>query len=392
LAETAEFELKGLPSDEDMRLISRSPYATSLFELTHPDAGSQEENGSIRRRFHQTLVMPVGKAFVDAAPPQEEHSAAVKRLTDIMDGSSDRLEEFLIQYQENMSREFHSRAVDVRDPSAHPFFTKVNDITHRALPKIATDKRNRYSQPLDVVVSQHNPQSCVKALLETLGRDIRTASVCHEFEKYTNIWFQLMNFRYGFCLPALDNYEEYVEARKRYCERAGFEIEDLMLDPEWRRDCEFLYQTCARETARMQGLGGAAPDTGAAGALQGLMGFRAAVKDFFARVNEKCMKHDFYPQKKQNECRFQIVTTEQSLDLAVDTAAARNGADVPPELLRFAHREFDLLQGGLRATEGTFAAAVLPDFQAIHGVLKCCASATVAEAAPPANPPASEVR
>ncbi len=271
LADDAGMVLDAIPSDEDVRLLSESPYATSLFELTHPDKVSNKESDrqlateTTRTRFHEGLIVPIGMAAIEALFHQVDKARAEHRkrgevaangtawlgttwIEDVLAKQEWNMQAFLEDYEKTWDNEFHIHAVDPKTPSTHPFFDKVKAISDRAVVKIGIDRRNRYSQPLDTRVVQHCPKSCVKGLL---GGDVRSAAVAREYEHHTNIWFQVMNFRYGISLVALDMYDEYSKARDRYCHRTTFTPADLMLDPAWFSDHQRLLRRCAEQQARV---------------------------------------------------------------------------------------------------------------------------------------------
>ncbi len=111
----------------------------------------------------------------------------------------------------------------------------MTDIYERAAPKIDLNRANKYAEPLCVTISQHTKGCCVPDLLgHSLGADFREAHISSEFENKTDVWFQLLRIDYGFCLPALATYEDYVASAKKYIrERTRFEDSNLWLDDRW---------------------------------------------------------------------------------------------------------------------------------------------------------------
>jgi hypothetical protein len=86
-----------------------------------------------------------------------------------------------------------------------------------------------------VTISQHTKGCCVPDLLgHSLGADFREAHVSEEFERKTEVWFQLLRISYGFCLESLATYGDYLAAAKKYVhERTRFEDCNMWLDDRW---------------------------------------------------------------------------------------------------------------------------------------------------------------
>ncbi len=244
-------------SDHVFHATSIEPFATPLFNLVSPAKliPPQEKNVKDRKmdvalveQFYQQLIVPLIEAFAfhdglgDIQQTRRQLQAALDKL-------DKRMEQFLSDFQEHARRQFHQPA-GAGQPSQHRFFGPVSKIVEGATAKIAINQSRRFSEPLDVMISQHPENSCVPDLLKSkVGRSYREAFVSTAYEEQTRIWVHLMNFRYGFSLEALDFYREYKQATKRHLERMKFNPADLWLDPAWYR----AYRQCVRNWREQAG-------------------------------------------------------------------------------------------------------------------------------------------
>jgi hypothetical protein len=227
------------------------PFAMPLFELVHP---AEARDAAVAERFHQQLVVPVLEPFVrdgsgDLEKTEEGLHAVLEKL-------NPRLAQFVQQYQASQTQHFH-QPLGKLQPSQHPLFAEVCKVVDGAGAKIAINQTRRFAETLDTVVGQHCEGTCIPGLLGSrVGGSYREALVAPPFEEQTRTWVQVIQLRYGFCLEALDPYEEYQAAMRRYLERAQFKPADLWLSPEWYAEYRRLRE--GRQQAAQAGRNGRA--------------------------------------------------------------------------------------------------------------------------------------
>jgi hypothetical protein len=228
-------------SDQVFHTSNNEPFSTQLFNLVPPPKLLQpgEENRKERKmdlalveQFYQQLINPLLETFAFRDGTAEIQQTRVQ-LQGLLDKLGERMEKFLDEYQDYERRQFYV-AGGSSDSSLHHFAEPVRKIITGATAKIAVDQHRRSTDTLDVTFAQHPEGSCIPDLLRTeVGQSCWKATVSPAFQERTKTWVQLMQFRYGFCLEALDGYNEYKVATKSYLQHTKYEPQDLWLDPAW---------------------------------------------------------------------------------------------------------------------------------------------------------------
>ncbi|HEX8202437.1 MAG TPA: tubulin-like doman-containing protein, partial [Isosphaeraceae bacterium] len=220
---------------------------TPLFDLAHPDANAR--NGSAEtasNSFYMDLVGPILEGIYKKIleQPRLDH-AGLDRLLDAAFGDrGEALEAFLRLHGELPDRLFHKEP-DRGSAATSPFLRAVSKVIDGAGARVSINQDRRYSETLDIIIAQQREGTCVPGLLELkVGRAYREALVTPAYEERTGLWVQLIQFRYGFCVEALDQWAEYQQARKRYLDRTRFQETDLWLDPAWARAYRDLLARC----------------------------------------------------------------------------------------------------------------------------------------------------
>jgi hypothetical protein len=229
-------------------------FATPLDMTDDPTANPAAPLGS---KLRQNLVRPILRQVVFSLEELKEGEGGIGRTEDRLIKTIGRLrrerQEFLADVKREKQESFY-RGVSPDDQAAkHPYFRKVTDIYERAAPKIDLNRANKFAEPLQVTISQHTKGCCVPDLLgHSLGADFREAHVSGEFESKTDVWFQLLRINYGFCLPALATYEDYLASARKYIrERTRFEDSNLWLDDRWYEEYLEVRQRWSQEKGRM---------------------------------------------------------------------------------------------------------------------------------------------
>jgi hypothetical protein len=295
----------------------------------------------------------------------ESLDQSAHRLEQVLRQYADRIPPFLQNYRDRQSVEFR-RPVDAGDASLHPFFKAVSNVASRASAKIAIDEKGRYEPPLDVVISQHPRNCCVHQLLAAMGFDHREAWVSHAHGEKSLIWFQLARFAFGFSLPAVDNYEPYVEARKRYICQSRFTLDDLALDTAWARYYRVLCNNCERELTPVSRDGeatdGAPPRPGSESPAGARLVDRlhVAADVLFSNLNERWKGHgNFASPSGAADCLSMIAETQVAIRHLFDTAGG-DGAETLPskQLLNEVVAQAEGLRAGLNNVDADFTVAV----------------------------------
>lgn len=274
LAAETEFSRRvAPPSDEgsgDGEEHSRHPayrvdntqvnFATPL-DMT--DDPTTDPAGPLGGKLRQNLIRPILRQVVFSLEEVKDGEGGIGKTEDRLVRTIGRLkrerQEFLADVKRDKQESFY-RGVSPDDQAAkHAYFKKVTDIYERAAPKIDLNRANKYAEPLSVTISQHTKGCCVPDLLgHSLGADFREAHISPEFENKTDVWFQLLRIDYGFCLPALATYEDYVAAAKKYIrERTRFEDSNLWLDDRWYEEYLEVRRKWGQEHSRIARMGGA---------------------------------------------------------------------------------------------------------------------------------------
>jgi hypothetical protein len=254
LAAEGDFSSRVSPRGEDgshqdeqsdgQRVMPRAenPQTTFATPLDMTDDPTANPAAPLGGKLRQNLVRPILRQVVFSLDEIKEGEGGIGRTEDRLIKAVGRLkrerQEFLADVKREKQESFY-RGISPDDQAAkHIYFKKVTDIYERAAPKIDLNRANKYAEPLQVTISQHTKGCCVPDLLgHSLGADFREAHVSEEFEAKTDVWFQLLRINYGFCLPALATYEDYlVSARKYIRERTRFEDSNLWLDDRWYED------------------------------------------------------------------------------------------------------------------------------------------------------------
>lgn len=206
-----------------------SPFAVPLFELKHPDesdAGVPSDLGHSLRMIVQEIVWN----FLESAKPATARSAdtSARRLQEVINKLERQIDQWKSKYGDSVLRATF-RSADERDPAAHPLYPSVQNIIRRLTPKIAINKTARHTPWLPLLVAQYPETTCFNTLLKTMGTDFREAFIDDSYADHTNVYLQMLSLGVGFCLPALDNLDQYTSAETQY----DFKGEDLWLDPKW---------------------------------------------------------------------------------------------------------------------------------------------------------------
>lgn len=214
-------------------------FSTPLDMTEDPTSNPAAPLGS---KLRQNLIRPILQQVVFSLDEVKEGEGGIGKTEDRLIRAIGRLrrerQEFLADVKREKQESFY-RGISADDQAAkHPYFRKVTDIYERAAPKIDLNRANKFAEPLQVTISQHTNGCCVPDLLgHSLGADFREAHVSSEFESKTDVWFQLMRISYGFCLPSLATYEDYLTSARKYIrERTRFEDSNLWLDDRWYED------------------------------------------------------------------------------------------------------------------------------------------------------------
>lgn len=259
LALAAQNEGAKLVADPDLNPVSDDPLSTPLAELVHPDQAEGDAAKAVIVRFYQQLVAPILAAFLtpfgrDDEPfgPGDSRAAIVKAsefLESCLQSREADMEGFLAAYSARLTDEFH-KPVDSERAAANSFVRSVDKVVDGAFAKVAVNQADLYTETLDEMISQHGGTTCVPGLLKRkVGGAYREAPVTQGYEEQTNLWVQLIQIRYGFCVEALNQWQDYQMARQLYLERARFETSDLWLDPAWEKAHQDLLERCRGGTA-----------------------------------------------------------------------------------------------------------------------------------------------
>ncbi len=216
--------------------IGLAHFSTALNVREDPTPDPTTPLGS---KFRQDLIRPILRQVVFSAKDPKEAEEGItgteKRLLDAIHQLEAARQQFLEAVRIDKQGKFYSRVSADMQADKHDYFIPVNKIYERAAPKIDLNRANKYAQPLPVTISQHTKGCCVPDLLgHSLGADFREAHVSEEFERKTDVWFQLLRINYGFCLEALATYGDYQTAARKYIhERTRFEDSNMWLDDRW---------------------------------------------------------------------------------------------------------------------------------------------------------------
>jgi|GEM_PF-477984 len=228
-------------------------FATPLDLTEDPTIDSGAPIGS---KLRQNLIRPILRQVVFGLEEIKEGEGGVGKTEDRLIKTLGRLRherrEFLADVKREKQESFYKGISPDDQAAKHPYFRKVSDIYDRAAPKIDLNRAHKFAEPLHVTISQHTKGCCVPDLLgHSLGADFREAHVSEEFESKTDVWFQLLRINYGFCLPALATYEDYLSSARKYIrERTRFEDSNLWLDDRWYEDYLEVRERWSREKGR----------------------------------------------------------------------------------------------------------------------------------------------
>ncbi len=323
--EHGEHHSNGSSKQPEAKNPGASAYSISLFELRHPkDPKSPlREPGDRLDRIVQDIV----KDYVESAS-KGNHSVngndvAVQRLTSVMKAHKPKIDDWMSKYGD-LALDAKFRMADPSDASSHPLFESVQKICKRLTPKIAINKTGRHDSSMRVVVAQYPDNSCLPVLLKAIvGSDFRGAMIDNEYARKTQTYLQLMNFGIGFCLPALDNLDEYETAEKRYLEPNVFQKEDLWLDPQWHKLYERFLEKVAEDAQadkRKEQETRQATRQRADHTLSYLAQFEALLRPFFSEVAQACKDYqEFDSQEDGMECHSRIQTARPECLLMIDS-------------------------------------------------------------------------
>lgn len=320
------------------RLLFEQPYATSLLELNHPDnwirSLSEEDITDVHQtrqvEFHELVRRTIDLFTALPNDPPSSRNEHLERLfrrnQEEQLARDEMLRERLVRQREELHvnvldwiREFYTflsdefyRPVDKQDPSRHSFFEPVREMVESARSKIAVDHRHRHSTTKTLIVSQHPRGSAVRQLLRSeVGQAFREAHVDKSFIRDTDVWFQLLQFEFGFSADALDNFERYDEALDRYKRALSFvDDDDLWLDPTWARKYEAFVKNIDEEK-RQDKLSVA---ENAAKVRAGLDAVKTLVGQFFSGAIDDCQSYEFGEQTEGMDCISEIKLTRGSCD------------------------------------------------------------------------------
>jgi hypothetical protein len=213
-------------------------FALPLFKLSHP----RESDDATRNRYHQRIVSPFLRRFFDEISAHTEipSTKPVEDLAEsILNSQREDYVAFLEFYQKALHNSFHQR-LNGASPHRHRFYDSVRKVDEMTEAQLSINQKHRSADTLNVAVAQYPMGCCVEDLLSrNQDRDLRKALLPDHQEHA--IWLQMHKFKYGFCLPGLDEYEQYLEARERHLskERSRFSEVDFWLDPQWYQDYKF---------------------------------------------------------------------------------------------------------------------------------------------------------
>ncbi len=350
-------------------------YSISLFELRHPEQTvpkHKEHSDSLNRIVQEMVNDYIGRAKKDAYAVNGE-SISVQLLKATLAANRKKMTDWMKSYGD-LVVDTQFRFADASDASAHPLFESVQKICRRLTPKIAVNKNARHDPSMRVVVAQFPSDSCLPILLRAIvGSDFRKALIDHEYARKTGTFLQLMHFGIGFCLPAIDNIDEYETAEARYLLPNVFQKEDLWLDPVWyqhyQRFLERVEEDAQADKRKEQDLRQStrqrADDT-----LDCLSSLESLLRPFFVELSQACKEHGGFEQGVGMECHSHIKVTWQDCLSQIITARK-----LPMEELQHLPRlsnpimeqiENDLLNQYLIPQVPMFAATVQGFFNALR--------------------------
>lgn len=214
-----------------------------LFSTAFKMAPDPNESASKSERldFRQKLIRPLLNDLVLSDRAIEPNADDVDRirgtLIDLVQKLDPEKTKYLKDARKNRDRAFHRPAPTGTEVPKHDHNAAVCDVLDMSKAKIRLSRKGVYAEPLDVGIAQQMPGTCIPDLLtHHIGPTFREANVAEAFEKHTGAWFQLIQFRYGFCLEAVGTTDSYVKAIKDYVLRRGLWPADLWLDRRWYTD------------------------------------------------------------------------------------------------------------------------------------------------------------
>jgi hypothetical protein len=321
-------------SDQVFHTSNGEPFSTPLFNLVSPtkliqpgeeDRKERKMDLALVEQFHQQLINPLVEQFAFREGTTEIQQTRVQ-LQGALDKLSGRMETFLDEYQDYERRQFYL-AGSPSDSSPHHFAEPLRKIITGSTAKIAVDQNRRSADTLDVTFAQHPDGSCIPDLLRTeVGQSYWSATVSQAFQERTKNWVQLMQYRYGFCLEALDSYHDYQVATRSYLEHTKYNPEDLWLDPTW-------YGAFHRQLGEWQQSAAAAQESQTPAAVgRTVAGLKTELEDihqsFFKLLDDLIANAPFSSSKSQLDCYRHFAQERQGNSQAIRDWPAASRDDV----------------------------------------------------------------
>jgi hypothetical protein len=220
------------PSDQDAtaEFFSSPVYRT-------PDTIGELDSAAMTD-FRQNLIKPVllrTVLSVDGSGPDTGSLKDTKnRLVIAIHGLEAEIERYVQELELGRWTAFKDGSLVGRSPANHEYYEGICTIWRLAEPRVDTAKSGKYSDPLEVTISQQVADSCVPVILGRYCKSsFREATVNENYRRTTGEWVQLLRLKYGFCLEALSRYKKYIAASSEYVKKMGFEYSDVWLNKKW---------------------------------------------------------------------------------------------------------------------------------------------------------------